>query len=71
MCKQLKKLSNMKMTVIPIVIGALGTIPKSLEQRLVEQEIRERIETNLDHSSVKIGLNTKKGFGDLKRLVLT
>ena len=26
--KELKKLWNIKMTVIPIVIGALGTIPK-------------------------------------------
>ena len=48
----------MKMTVISIVIGALGIIPKSLEQRLEEQEIRERMETNPDHSCFKISLNT-------------
>ena len=28
--KELKKLWNMKVTVIPIVIGALGTVTKSL-----------------------------------------
>ena len=30
----------MKMTVIPIVIGALGTIPKEFVKRLEESEIR-------------------------------
>ena len=34
----------MKVTVIPVVIGILGTIPKSLERGLEELEIRERIE---------------------------
>ena len=32
----------MKMTVILIVIGALGTIPKGLEKRLGDLEIRGR-----------------------------
>ena len=35
----------MKMTVIPIVIGALGTISKGLERRLEELEIGGRAET--------------------------
>ena len=34
----------MKMTVIPIVVGALGTVPKGMEKRLGELEIRGRIE---------------------------
>ena len=34
----------MKVTVIPIVIGALGTIPKVSERRLKEFEIEGRIE---------------------------
>ena len=33
------------MTVIAIIVGALGTVPKDLEKTLVEQETRERIET--------------------------
>ena len=32
--KELKKLWNMKVTFIPIVIGALGTVTKGLIQRL-------------------------------------
>ena len=34
----------MKLTVIPVVIGTLGTVPKGLERGLEELEIRERIE---------------------------
>ena len=39
LARELKKLWNMKVTVIPIVIGALGTIPKGLVKRLEELEI--------------------------------
>ncbi len=28
LCRELKKLWNMKMTIVPFVIGALGTITK-------------------------------------------
>ena len=35
----------MKVTVIPIVIGELGTIPKALENRLDDLEISGRSET--------------------------
>ena len=35
----------MRLKVIPIVVGVLGTVPKSLEDRLEELEIRGRIET--------------------------
>ena len=37
----------MKVTVIPIVFGALGIVPKGLGKRLGELEIRGRIETIL------------------------
>ena len=33
--KQLKKMLNMKGTVMPIIVGAIGTVPKGLEKRLV------------------------------------
>ena len=35
----------MKVTVIPTVIGALGTIPRGLVKRLEDLEIREQEET--------------------------
>ena len=42
---KLKKLSNMKVTVIPTLIGALGTISWGLLKGLEELEIEIRIET--------------------------
>ena len=44
--RELKKLWNMKMTVIPILVGALGTIPKGVVKGLEDIEIREQLETN-------------------------
>ena len=35
----------MKVTIIPIVIGALGTVTKGLINGLEDLEIRERVET--------------------------
>ena len=35
----------MKVTVIPVVIGALGTIPKGLVKGLKDLEIRGQVET--------------------------
>ena len=35
----------MKVTVMPIKVGALGTVAEGLEERLEEEEIKERIET--------------------------
>ena len=36
---------NMKVKVIPIVVGALGTVLKGLESGLVNLDIRGKIET--------------------------
>ena len=52
---KLKKLRNVKVTVIPIVVGGLGIVLKILGKRLEELENHRRIETLQDHSIVKIG----------------
>ena len=39
-----KKLQNMKVTMIPIIVGALGTFPENKEKRLEELEIQGRTE---------------------------
>ena len=39
LARELKKLWNIKMTSIPIVIGALGTVTKRLVQGLEDLEI--------------------------------
>ena len=37
--RELKKLRNMKVTIIPIVIGALGTVTKGLLKGLEDLEV--------------------------------
>ena len=65
-------LSVMTVMVIPVVIGALGTVPKGLVSRLTKAGNQG---TNGDHpnfSIVKIGQNTKilETCGDLLSLSL-
>ena len=43
--KELKKLWNMKVTIVPIVIGAFGTITKGLLKGLEDLEVGGRVET--------------------------
>ena len=43
--RELKKQWNIKVTIIPIVIGALSTVTKGLEKRLEDLEITGRVET--------------------------
>ena len=42
--RELKKMWNMRVTAIPMVIDAFGMVPKSLEESLEELEIRVTIE---------------------------
>ena len=45
LARELKKLWNMKVTIVPIVIGALGTITKGLLKDLEDLKIGWRVET--------------------------
>ena len=54
LAKELKKLRNMMVTLIPIVIGVLGTIPKGLIKGLEELEIGVRVD-HLNYDILKIG----------------
>ena len=45
LARELKKLWNMKVTIILIVIGAFGTVTKGLLKGLEEFGIRGRVET--------------------------
>ena len=42
---ELKKLWHMKVTIIPIVIGALGTVTKELLKVLEDLEVGGRVKT--------------------------
>ena len=41
----MKKLRNMKVTFVPIVIGAFGTVSKGLLKSLEDMEVGGRVET--------------------------
>ena len=43
--RELKKLRNMQMTIIPIVIGAFGTVTKGLLKGLEDLEVGGLVET--------------------------
>ena len=58
----------MSVTVIPIVVSALGTILKGLEKKLGELEIRGRIET--DNNTISVG-TLRRIPRDLMRLTVT
>ena len=58
----------MKVTVIPIVVGALGTIPKELVKGLEDLKIRRDFPY---YSLIKIGQNTEKIPGDFRRHAVT
>ena len=45
LARELKKLGNMKATIIPIVIGAFGTVTKGLLKGLADLEVGGRVET--------------------------
>ena len=45
LARELKKLWNMQVTIIPIVIGAFGTVTKGLLKGLENLEVGGRVET--------------------------
>ena len=60
--RELKKLWNMKVTIVPIVIGAFGTITKGLLKGLEDLE---------DDSITENDQNSEKSPRDLRRLAVT
>ena len=59
LARELKNLWNMKVMIVPIVIGALGTITKRLLKGLEDLEV------------AKNGQNPETSPGDLRRLAVT
>ena len=61
----------MQVTMIPIVIGAFGTVTKGLLKGLDDLEVGGRVETIQTTALLRNGQNTQKSPGDLRRLVVT
>ena len=64
-----KKLRNMKVTIIPITIGAFGTVTKEFLKLLEDLAIKWRDHPN--YNIIEIGQNTVKSPRDLMSLALT
>ena len=61
----------MKVTIIPNVIGAFGTVTEGLLKGLEDLEVGERVETIQNNNIIENGQNTEKSPGDLRRLAIT
>ena len=57
--------------VVPIVVGALGTVTKGLVKGLEGNGNKMTVEDNPNCNIVEPGQNTEKSPRDLKRLVVT
>ena len=53
LASELKELWNMQVTIIPIVIGAFGTLTKGLLKGLGDLKMRERVETTQTTKSLR------------------
>ena len=71
LARELKKIWNMKVTIITIVVGAFGTVTKGLLKGLEDLEVSVRVETHPNNSIIENGQNTEKSPGDLRKLAVT
>ena len=69
--RELKNLWNMKVTIVPTVIGAWGTISKWLLKGLEDLESWRTSRDYPNDSIAENGQNPKTSPGDLRRLALT
>ena len=68
LARELKKLWNMKVTIVPIVIGVLGTIIKRLLKGLEDLEVDGRVETIQTTALLRTARNLRRvleTWGDL------
>ena len=71
LARELKKLWNMQVTIIPIVNGAFGTVTEGLRKGLEDLEVGGRVGDHPNDSIIENSQNTEKSPGDLRRLAVT
>ena len=59
------------MIIIPIVIGAFGTVNEGLSKGLEDSEVGGRVETIQTTELLRTAKDTEKSPGDLRRLAVT
>ena len=69
LARELKKIWNIQVTIIPIVIGAFETVTKGLLKGLEDLEVGGRVET-IQTTIFEDEHNTEKSLGDLLSLKL-
>ena len=65
-----KKLWNMQVSIIPIVIRAFGTVTKGLLKGLDDLEVGGRVDPSINYI-IENGQSTEKSPGVLRRLAVT
>ena len=68
LARELKKLWNIKVMVIPIIVGVLETVLKNMEKKLDELEIRGRIKTIQTTAGLKSARTLRRKW---RRLAVT
>ena len=63
LARELKKLWNMKVTIIRIVIGAFGTVTKGLQKGLEDLEVSGRVETSQTTTLLKTARILRRVLG--------
>ena len=71
LARELKKLWNMQVTIIPIVIGAFGIVTKGLLKGLEDLEVGGRVETIQTTALLRTARILRRSPGDLRRLAVT
>ena len=69
--RELKKLWNMKVTIIPIVIGVFVTVTKGLPKGLKDLEVGGRVETIQTTALLRTVGILRRVLQDLRRLAVT
>ena len=73
LARELKKLWNMRVTIVPIVIGAFGTVTKGILKGLEDWEVSRRVETIKTTALLKTARILRRvleAWGDLLSLKL-
>ena len=64
--RELQKIWNVRVKIIPLVVGALGAIPK----RIVRDSHDSRNRASSENSFIRNGYSVKKGTQNLRMLVV-
>ena len=66
-----KKLWNIKVSIIRILIGSFGTVTKGLLKGLENSEVKQMSGDHPNNSIIENGQNTEKSHGEWRRLAFT